>query len=56
MFILITKWYLKVGTLLGTKSVHSQRDSKYCLKQKSPIFYQNRAFLELADGFEPPTG
>jgi len=53
---MFNEWYLKVGTLLGTKSVHNHRDSIYCLKQKSPIFNQNRAFLELADGFEPPTG
>jgi len=26
------------------------------LKTKSPILIKNRAFQELADGFEPPTG
>ena len=44
--------------ILTAHSVHTlnKQDFLPVQKQKSPIIYQNRAFLELAVGYEPTTG
>ena len=41
--------------LVPTLKTESQRDFRKSLKQKSPIFNQNRAFGVGPEGLEPPT-